>query len=178
MSRFDKKKISFNSDLEIKQVANLVTAKGPKGENAFKIPEGIAMNMSGGEISFSYREGHPVKEKAKLGLAFRMIQNLIQGVNEGFSKKLEINGVGYRWNISGKKLNMQLGFSHEVVYDIPEGVSLAIEGNTLTIQGVDKGLVGLVAAKIKNFRPVEPYKGKGIKYVGEFVVRKVGKAGN
>ena len=178
MSRFSKKHIIFNDTFEIKQFDNLVTVKGPKGENSFKIPEEIKMHVSGNKINFTYNEDQPVEDKARLGLAFRMVENLIQGVGEEFSKKLEINGVGYRWSISGQKLNMQLGFSHDVVYDVPGGVKVSVEGNVLTVRGVDKGLVGLVAANIRGFRPVEPYKGKGIKYMDEFVVRKVGKSGN
>ena len=178
MSRFSKKQIVFSNSFEVKQLAGVVTVKGPKGENSFKIPEEIKMHVSDNKISFSYSEDQPVKNKAKLGLAFRMVENLIQGVGEKFSRKLEINGVGYRWSVTGKKLNMQLGFSHDVVYDVPSGVEVSVEGNVLTIEGVDKGLVGLVAAKVRGFRPVEPYKGKGIKYIDEFVVRKVGKSGN
>ncbi len=178
MTRFAKKEIVFDNKIEIKleEASNVVSAKGPKGENTFKMPAEVKMNLNDNKISFSFQEDG-IKDNAKIGLSFRMIENLIHGVNVGFKKKLEVNGVGYRWNVSGKKLNMQLGFSHDIVFTIPEGITITIEGNSLTVEGVDKNLVGLVAAKIKGYRPVEPYKGKGVKYSDQFVIRKVGKSG-
>lgn len=163
-------------ETEVKVEGNRVYAKGSQGDNDFLLPEGVKVQFENGELVFDLvnKEFNP----SLVGLSFRKVQNIIIGVNKKFSKDLEINGVGYRWNVEGKKLQLQLGFSHDVSYDIPEEVEISIKENTLSVKGVDKQKVGEVAADIKKLRPVEPYKGKGIKYVGQYVVRKQGKAGS
>jgi large subunit ribosomal protein L6 len=117
------------------------------------------------------------RSRAFHGLMRALVANMVTGVSEGFSKSLVINGIGYKANVAGKTLNLALGFSHPIAYPIPDGISISVDRENVKVEGVDKQLVGAVAADIRAFRPVEPYKGKGIKYVDEYVIRKAGKAG-
>ncbi len=177
MSRFAKKKITIDEKVEVSVDGNKrVKAKGEKGENYFDLPSEVKAVIADGKIGFVFEENSGAQNTAKIGLSFRKVQNLITGVREGFDKILEMNGVGYRWSVANDMLKLQLGFSHDINYKIPQGAKITIDGNSLKVSGVDKTLVGLVASKIRSFRPVEPYKGKGIKYKDEYVIRKVGKA--
>ena len=151
--------------------------KGPKGSLARPIPEGIEVDVADGSARLK-RPDDSKGAKSRHGLARALLANMVTGVTEGFSKVLEIQGVGYRADTSGKKLNLTLGFSHPVAMDIPEGLKVSVENNTLiTVEGIDKEKVGQFAADVRKFRPPEPYKGKGIRYQGEQIRRKVGKAG-
>ena len=176
MSRIGKQPITVPSGVTLTQDGQKITAKGPKGELSFTLPESIAGNLADGEFSVQ-----PVSEKDKTGKAMwgmsrTMIVNLITGVTEGFQKDLELRGVGYRAQAQGDTLTLQLGFSHDVIYTAPEGITIAAPKPTqITVSGIDKQKVGQVAAEIRSFRKPEPYKGKGVRYVGEYVRSKEGK---
>lgn len=176
MSRIGKLPIKIPSGVTITVDSSEITVKGPKGElKQFMIP-GISVKQEGEEIIVSRADDEPVN-RSKHGLIRSLINNMIVGVTEGFSKQLEIQGVGFRVAQAGSDLKMHLGFSHEVVYKIPEGVSATVEQNTITIAGISKQQVGQVAAEIRELKKPEPYKGKGIRYVGEHIIRKSGKSG-
>jgi large subunit ribosomal protein L6 len=177
MSRIGNSPISLPSGVELKLADGQMQVKGPKGLLARPMPAGIALDMSDGTAALK-RPDDSKPSKSMHGLARALLANMVTGVTDGFKRVLEIQGVGYRADASGKKLNLTLGFSHPVVIDIPEGLSVSVENNTLvTIEGIDKELVGQFAADVRAFRPPEPYKGKGIRYQGEHIRRKVGKAG-
>ena len=178
MSRFDNMPLPIPEGVDFKcdklsSGGFDLTVKGPKGELKQSLPSYVDVSIKEGSVFFHVER----KDKKNFaGLSFRLASNLIHGVKEGFSKVLEVNGVGYRWSVSGSKLNLQLGFSHPVEYNIPEGIKVEIgKDNLLKVQGIDKQKVGEVAAQIKSYRPVEPYKGKGVRYHGQYVVRKAGK---
>ena len=179
MSRIGKLPIEIPSGVtvEIKD-GNHVFVKGPKGELNVKIHEKINLEVKEGQVLVTRKD----KEKFSMslhGLSRTLINNLVEGVTKGFEKRLEINGVGYRANIQGRKAVLSLGFSHPVEYEAPEGIELAIDKdkkNVIIVSGIDKQVVGQVAAKIRSYRKPEPYKGKGIRYEGEMVRRKAGKA--
>ncbi len=176
MSRIGKLPIQVPSGVTITVDSSDVTVKGPKGElKQFMIP-GISVKQEGDEILVTRENDEPVN-RSKHGLIRSLIHNMIVGVTEGFSKQLEIQGVGFRVALAGNDLKMHLGFSHEVIYHIPEGVTAAVEQNTITISGISKQQVGQVAAEIRALKKPEPYKGKGIRYVGEHIIRKSGKSG-
>ena len=149
---------------------------GPKGELSFVIPAGIKIAVANGQIIVSQEKKNDSETNALFGLTRSILNNLVQGVTEGFEKKLELSGVGYRAQAEGDTLALALGFSHPVVVEVEQGITFAVNENIITISGIDKALVGDTAAKVRAIRPPEPYKGKGIKYVGEHVRRKVGKA--
>ena len=152
-----------------------VKVKGPKGELSVTLVEEVDAKMDEHGITVVPREGMDRADQM-WGLSRTLVNNLVLGVTEGFSSKLEIQGVGYRAAVQGKNLNLQLGFSHDVLYPIPEGITITSEKPTLlTISGINKQLVGQVAAEIRSWRPPEPYKGKGVRYAGEHVQRKEGK---
>jgi large subunit ribosomal protein L6 len=154
-----------------------IEAKGPKGTLRGVVPEGIGAKVEDGQLVFE-RSDDRKESRARHGLARALGNNLVVGVSEGFSKKLEIEGVGYRADVQGKSLNLLLGLSHPVEMPIPEGISVSVENSTtVTIEGADKGAVGQFAAVVRGLRPPEPYKGKGIRYDDEHIRRKVGKAG-
>ncbi len=153
----------------------LVKVAGPKGKLDFTLPHRTTVQVKQGQIVVA-REGEDATVKALHGLSRAILNNLVKGVTEGFMKKLEIQGVGYKAAVQGKQLTLNLGYSHQVVFPIPEQIKITVEENTkITIEGPDKALVGQVAAEIRSYHPPEPYKGKGIRYVGEKVVRKEGK---
>jgi large subunit ribosomal protein L6 len=153
-----------------------VTVTGPKGTlSQFTIP-GITAIQKEDEIIVT-RENDQPTSRSKHGLMRSLINNMVLGVTEGFSKKLEINGVGFRAALQGQALKLNLGFSHDVIYNIPTGITAAVDGNNITISGIDKQQVGQVAAEIRSLKKPEPYKGKGIKYEGERIIRKSGKSG-
>ena len=177
MSRIGKLPIPLPSGVEVKTVPDGVQVKGPKGMLSAKLPGQIAMEVSDGQIRFT-RPDDSKQSRALHGLARALAANLVRGVTDGFKKALEIQGVGYRASVSGSTLNLLLGFSHPVDTPIPKGLSVSIEGGTqLLVEGIDKQLVGQFAADIRSKRPPEPYKGKGVRYAGEHVRRKVGKTG-
>ncbi len=152
-----------------------IAIKGPKGELKVACQPGITVVDDAGKLVFSRtRNSGPVR--AAHGLMRSLSQNAVIGVEKGWERKLEINGVGYRAEVSGKKLTMQLGFSHPIEFQLPDGVAAKVNKNIITVSGIDKQAVGQIAANIRSFRPPEPYKGKGVKYIEETIRRKVGKA--
>jgi len=177
MSRIGKQPIGIPDGVTIEIAKGEVQAKGPKGTLRCVIPDGIGAKLEDGTLVFE-RSDDTKTSRAQHGLARALVNNMVVGVSAGFSKRLEIEGVGYRADVRGKVLNLLLGFSHPVAMDIPEGLKVAVEGNTnLSIEGADKQMVGQFAADVRSLRPPEPYKGKGIRYHDEHVRRKVGKAG-
>lgn len=177
MSRIGKKPIEVPSGVTMTVDGQNVKAKGSKGELSFTVPASVKVEQSDGTISVTLAEDTK-QARAMWGLSRTMIANLIEGVTNGFTKTLEIQGVGYRAAMKGKDLQLNLGFSHEVIYKAPEGISLAVAGQKaelVTVTGIDKQTVGQVAAEIRGYRPPEPYAGKGVRYQGEYVFRKEGK---
>jgi large subunit ribosomal protein L6 len=176
MSRIGKVSIPIPQGVELKQAGSTVEVKGPKGSLSHTIPEGISIQVEDGEIHVK-RKTDVKRVRSLHGLSRTLIANMVTGVTEGFTKGLEIVGIGYRANVQGRNLQLSLGYSHPVVYPIPEGIEVEVEKqNKITIKGIDKQQVGQVAAEIRSFKRPEPYKGKGIRYVGEQVRRKAGKA--
>ncbi|MDX2473702.1 MAG: 50S ribosomal protein L6 [Candidatus Krumholzibacteria bacterium] len=176
MSRIGNSPIPIPSGVTVKIGGNTSVVKGPKGEHTQHIPEGLGFEEKDGVLTIS-RPNESKTVKARHGLVRALVANQIVGVTEGFVKKLEIIGVGYRAAVKGKVLDLQLQFSHPVEYPIPAGIAINCPDNThIDVTGVDKQLVGQVAAEIRAYRKPEPYKGKGIRYVGEEVLRKAGKA--
>ena len=153
---------------------NKISVKGVKGTLDFEHHYELELKVSGQEISVN-KKGKSKQAPALWGTTVRIIENMITGVTRGFEKKLELNGVGYRMNLAGRKITLALGFSHPVEVQVPEGIEVKIENNVLTISGIDKQKVGQFAADIRSLKPVEPYKGKGFRYVGEIVRKKEGK---
>lgn len=174
MSRIGKKPISIPQGAEMSISANLITVKGPKGTLTFAHRREVGVAVEEGTITVT-KIGTTKLAQALWGTTAKIIANMLEGVIKGFEKQLELNGVGYRMNLQGKKLVMALGFSHPVELNIPEGLEAKIENNILTISGIDRQAVGQLASIIKKLKPVEPYKGKGFRYVGEIVRRKEGK---
>jgi large subunit ribosomal protein L6 len=175
MSRIGKKPVALPKGVTASVEGKTVKVKGPKGELNVTLVEEIDASLDAHGITLT---PHKDMERAAQmwGLSRTLVNNLVQGVTNGFSKKLEIQGVGYRAAVQGKNLNLQLGFSHDVAYPIPDGITITSEKPTmLTITGIDKQLVGQVAAEIRSYRPPEPYKGKGVRYAKEYVRRKEGK---
>ncbi len=175
MSRVGKKIIDIPSGVEVKVSGRKVTAKGPKGELSYEMLQGIELDVDGAG-ALVRQTGTDKNARAFHGLTRALINNLVVGVSDGFSKTLEINGTGYRAAVQGQKLTLNLGYSHPIDYELPKGISAAIDGNRVTISGIDKAVVGQVSAEIRRFRPPEPYKGKGVRYVDEYVRRKAGKS--
>ena len=176
MSRIGRKPIEIRKGVTVSAKDGLVVVKGPKGELTARPHHSVSVELKDKEIVLT-RASEEKPIKAIHGLWRALIQNMITGVTEGFSRKLEIVGVGYRAEMKGKKLQLQIGYSHPILFGAPEGVTIEAPTQTsITISGIDKHLVGLVAAKIRSFRPPEPYKGKGIKYSDEYIRRKAGKA--
>lgn len=176
MSRVGKQPIAIPSGVTITVDKDTILVNGPKGSlSQFAMP-GIIVKREGDEVLVSRIDDEPV-HRSKHGLMRSLINNMIVGVTQGFHKKLEINGVGYRVALAGTDLKFNIGFSHDVVYKVPSGVTASIEQNIISISGIDKQQVGQVAAEIRALKKPEPYKGKGIKYVGERIIRKSGKSG-
>ncbi len=177
MSRIGKLPVQIPDGVEVKVENNLVTAKGPMGTESVQIREEIEIKVEGKEIILTRKEDDR-KSRSLHGLSRTLVQNVVTGVKEGFTKKLEIQGVGYRAQMQGNAINLQLGYSHPVIIEPPEGIKIAVEANTkITVTGSNKQMVGDVAAQIRSKRPPEVYKGKGVRYEGEYVRRKAGKAG-
>lgn len=175
MSRLGKLPIELKEGTQAKIENNFIIIKGPKGELRQELHKLVQVEVDGNKVTVNVKDKENKKEKSLWGMYFSLIRNMAVGVNEGFEKKLEINGVGYRVAASGNKLNLSLGFSHPVVFDLPEGVSAQAEGNIITLKGANKQLVGETAARIRKIRKPEPYKGKGIKYIDEVIIKKEGK---
>jgi large subunit ribosomal protein L6 len=174
MSRIGKKPVEITDGVEVRINKQSISVKGPKGSLSFEFQRDIDVKVQEKVINVGItRESK--ESKALWGLTRVLIANMIEGVTKGFEKQLELQGVGYRMAVQGKKINMALGFSHPVEVDIPEGLEAKIEKNILTISGIDKQKVGQFAATIRSMKKVEPYKGKGFRYVGEIVRRKAGK---
>lgn len=175
MSRIGKKTIIVPEGIEVKLQNNRLEVKSSKGVLEMVVNREVAVKISGSEINIE-KTGKSKKAPAIWGLTRALIANMISGVKDGYKKQLELQGVGFRMAIQGKKINMALGFSHPVVVDVPEGLEAKIaENNVLEINGIDKQKVGQFAADVRKLKPVEPYKGKGFRYVGEHVRRKAGK---
>ena len=177
MSRIGRQPISVPSNVQVTiNDDNSVTVKGPKGELARQFPPTMQLNREDGTITVA-RPNDEGKQRALHGLSRSLLNNMVVGVTTGFTKTLEVQGVGYRAQLQGSNLQLALGFSHPVMVSPPEGITFAVEGPRVLVQGIDKERVGQVAANIRKLRPPEPYKGKGIRYTGERVRRKAGKAG-
>ncbi|MBN1956680.1 MAG: 50S ribosomal protein L6 [Desulfuromonadales bacterium] len=177
MSRIGKMPVPIPSGVKISLDGNKMTVNGPKGTLSQVLHERMTIAVETDQIIVT-RPTDDKQDTALHGLTRALINNMVVGVTTGFEKKLEINGVGYRAEISGQVLTLSLGYSHPVVYNLPEGIDVEVEKQTkLSVKGIDKQLVGSAAAKIRSFRKPEPYKGKGIKYADENIVRKAGKAG-
>lgn len=176
MSRVGNKIIFIPAGVELKADGTQFSVKGKLGELSCTIPGGIAYKIEDGQLSFSRPTERP-QDRANHGLARALVNNLVVGVTEGFKRVLELEGTGYKWDVRGNKVVLTVGYSHPVEIELPEGIKAEIKGGTCTITGSDKHMVGFIAAKIRRYKKVEPYKGKGIKYQGEYVRRKAGKAG-
>ena len=175
MSRIGKQPIAIPPKVKVEVKGQQVLIEGPKGKLSWSLPQRTSLKVDNGRVVVS-RSGDDAQTKALHGLSRALVNNMVRGVSEGFSKKLEIQGVGFKAAVQGKTVNLSLGYSHPVVYDIPEQIKVTVEENTkLTIEGPDRQVVGQVAAEIRSFYPPEPYKGKGVRYTAERVVRKEGK---
>ena len=175
MSRIGKKPVTVPGGVTAAVNGQEVKVKGPKGELKHVLVDDIIAKLDKGGIEIAMREDTP-NARAMWGMSRTLVANLVAGVTEGFTKKLEITGVGYRAAVQGSNVQLQLGYSHDVTFPIPQGIQVVCPKPTeIVITGIDKQKVGQVAAEIRRFRPPEPYKGKGIKYAGEFILRKEGK---
>ena len=175
MSRVGRKPIPVPKGVEIKVSGRTVTAKGPKGELSRQIREGLEVKVEGG-VAHIHQTLSGRMAGALHGLTRALVQNMVEGVSTGFTKALEIHGTGYRAQLQGQKLVLNLGHSHPIEYPLPAGIQAAIDQNRIVLSGADKELLGQVTAEIRRFRPPEPYKGKGVRYVDEHVRRKAGKS--
>ena len=176
MSRIGRWPIPIPKNAEIKLQDGIITIKGPKGQLQRKVHPKVQVNIDNSEIVIAVSDN--TKESKPLHGLFRvLIGNMVKGVTEGFERSLEIVGVGYRAEMQGRNAIFNLGYSHPINYELPEGIEAKIDKNRVTVSGIDKELVGMTAAKIRSFRKPEPYKGKGIKYVDEVIRKKAGKAG-
>jgi large subunit ribosomal protein L6 len=183
MSRIGKKPIVIPDNVKISVSGQAIQVEGPKGKLNYTLPERIEVKVENKTMLLN-RNGESSREKALHGLSRSLIANMVQGTRDGFVKKLEIQGVGFKASVQGDKLNLNLGFSHPIHYPIPADIKITVtdaagkkvnEGTFLTIEGIDKQLVGAVAADIRRYYPPEPYKGKGVRYAGEQIIRKEGK---
>ena len=180
MSRIGKSPVNIPSGVDVKVTGNVVTVKGPKGELSQEFSEGVTMHIEGSEITFS-RESDAPSHRAKHGLYRALVQNMVVGVSEGYKKELEIIGVGYRATAAGQQLELALGYSHAIILELPKEIKVSADTQkgkapVVTLESYDKQLLGQVAAKIRSLRKPEPYKGKGIRFVGEEIRRKAGKS--
>ena len=176
MSRVGKQPIELSSDVKIKFDKPAITVEGPKGKQKHEVPEEIILDISDKEIVVT-RINEERKSRSLHGLTRTLLANMVEGVTKGFKKELEIVGIGYRAEKSGKTLKLAVGLSHTIEYAEPEGITINVDKQVVSVEGVDKCLVGQIAAKIRSFRKPDVYKGKGIKYVGDVLIRKAGKIG-
>jgi len=176
MSRIGKRAVEIPKGVSVECRDGEIHVKGPKGTLSESLPASVEVEVEGAEVRFRRRDDKQ-PSRAAHGLARALVANMVTGVTQGFLRELEIQGVGYRAEASGQQLKLSLGFSHPVNVSVPAGLKVSVQENKIRIEGSDKGLVGQFAANVRELRPPEPYKGKGIRYVGEHVRRKVGKAG-
>jgi large subunit ribosomal protein L6 len=177
MSRIGRRAVVLPADVRVEQAEGEIRVTGPKGTLAAPMPPSVSMQVEAGSARFE-RSDDRKPSRAYHGLARATLANMVRGVTQGFTRELAIEGVGYRADAQGGKLTLSLGFSHPVIMEVPEGLAVSVEGqNRIRIQGADRGKVGQFAAEVRAIRPPEPYKGKGVRYVGERIRRKVGKAG-
>lgn len=176
MSRIGNAPITIPKGVTVKTQGKVISAKGPQGELSFEVPPRIEFSIDNDVIKFS-RPTNARQDRAMHGTARARTANIVKGVHEGFTRVLEINGVGYRAAVKGSNVDLTLGFSHPISYPLPQGVKAEFKDGKLTISGADKIVVGKVAADIRRYRPPEPYKGKGVKYAEERIIRKEGKRG-
>ena len=175
MSRIGKQPIAIPAKVKVEVKGQKVFVEGPKGKLNWELPARTSLEVKDGKVVVA-RNGDDAAAKALHGLSRALVNNMVKGVTDGFMKKLEIHGVGFKAAVQGKIVNLSLGFSHPVTYDIPDQIKVTVEENTkVTIEGPDKQIVGRVASEIRAFYPPEPYKGKGVRYSDERVVRKEGK---
>jgi large subunit ribosomal protein L6 len=175
MSRIGKQPIIIPPQVKVEVKNRQVVVEGPKGKLHLELPKRTSLKVESGKVIVS-REGDDAQARALHGLSRALVNNMVRGVSEGFVKKLEIQGVGFKASVQGKVVNMNLGYSHPINYPIPDQIKVTVDENTkLTIEGPDRQVVGLVAAELRGFYPPEPYKGKGVRYAGEHVQRKEGK---
>lgn len=175
MSRIGKKPVSVPAGVTASVDGQKVTAKGPKGELSFVVNDEVLVKMGENAVNVDPKDDSK-DSRSKWGMSRTMIANIFEGVKSGFEKRLEINGVGYRASMQGKNLQLALGFSHDVIYQVPEGIQIQVPKPTeIIVSGIDRQRVGQVAAEIREYRGPEPYKGKGVKYANETIVRKEGK---
>jgi len=175
MSRVGKKPVTVVDGIDVSVDGTVLVAKKGNNEKRLETHGRVEISIEGAEVTFT-RVGESKESAAFWGTYRALFANMIEGLDKGFKKSLEINGVGYRAAVQGSTLNLQLGFSHPVEYTIPEGVEVKVEKNLIHLSGTDKQTIGQVAAEIRSFRPPEPYKGKGVKYTDEVIVRKAGKS--
>ena len=176
MSRIGKEPINFSANVDVSLNGNKINIKGSKGESFYITPDCIRVEVKDNQIIVS-RGDDKKFSKAMFGTVRSLINNMIIGVTEGYKKNLIIEGVGYKAQLKGNEIVLSLGFSHDIVYKIPDGITINIDsGTNISVEGIDKQLVGQVAARIRDYSPVEPYKGKGVRYANEQVRRKEGKA--
>jgi len=177
MSRIGKLPVSIPDKVEVKVSNSVVDVKGPKGSLKFALPKHVSVAVFESSVSVS-RDNDERMARSMHGLCRNQIVNMVTGVSAGFAKELEINGVGYRAEVKGKELHMSLGYSHPVIYPLPAGINAEVDAKRtkITLSGIDKQLLGNTAAKVRSFRPPEPYRGKGIKYADEVIRRKEGKS--
>jgi len=177
MSRIGRRAIEIPSGVTVEEKGGAIRVQGPKGSLSAPVPPAVQVRIEGSRVKFE-RSDDRKPSRAFHGLARATVANMVRGVTRGFSRDLVIEGVGYRAEVSGRKLNLSLGFSHPVVVEVPEGLSVSVEGqNRVRVEGIDRERVGQFASELRSLRPPEPYKGKGVRYVDERIRRKVGKAG-
>jgi large subunit ribosomal protein L6 len=175
MSRIGKQPVEVPAKVKVAVKGSLVSAEGPKGKLQLTLPRHTSATIEGSKVTLA-RQGDGAEARSMHGLARALVSNMVKGVHEGYQKKLEIQGVGFKAAVQGNLVNMTLGYSHPILYPIPAGIKVVVEENTkITIDGADKEVVGRVAAELRSYYPPEPYKGKGVRYAGEHVVRKEGK---
>ncbi|MFH0828616.1 MAG: 50S ribosomal protein L6 [Candidatus Kerfeldbacteria bacterium] len=175
MSRVGKKPVPIPAGVTVTIDSGRCTVKGPKGELSIALHRNVVVNVTDSAVNVNVANTDEKRDRALWGLYRMLISNCIDGVQRGFSKQLEVKGVGYRASVEGKDLVLNLGFSHPIRFPIPGGIAVTVEKNIITVQGIDKQHVGEIAAMIRQLRKPEPYKGKGIRYVGEYVRQKAGK---
>lgn len=175
MSRVGKKPLAIPAGVQVTVVGDVVKVKGPKGELQQTLHPHVSLKIAGSELTVDVKDTENLKDRALWGLFRRLVENMVVGVTKGYEKKLEVNGVGYKAAVAGKTLKLDVGYSHDVDFPIPPGITMSVEKNVVAVAGIDKQLVGETAAKIRAVRKPEPYLGKGIKYVDEVIIRKAGK---
>jgi large subunit ribosomal protein L6 len=176
MSRVGKKPLAVPAGVDIKLDGSAITVKGTKGTLTITLDPRVKVAVEAGELNVSVADPENVKQRALWGLSRRLIENMVVGVTKGYTKQLEVNGVGFKVALNGKILKLDVGFSHDVDFPVPADVAVTVEKNVITVTGIDKQRVGQVSAEIRAVKKPEPYKGKGIKYVDEQIRRKAGKA--